>query len=188
MRTRSRSLSAGPKSSGLLAQLQGGDRRSIGNAERVAAFVPRNPRLFAVLVRGLWHSDRLVRMRAADAAEKISRERPEWLQPFKQELLGLMAETQEQELRWHVAVMVPRLSLTNSDRQRAVAQLESYLSDRSSIVKTFTMQGLADLAHHDPKLHAKVAELLRNLSRNGTPAMKARGRKLLAQLEQKAKS
>jgi hypothetical protein len=50
-------------------------------------------------------------MRAADAAEKISRDRVILLQPDKRLLLGLLAETTQQEMRWHLAVMVPRLKL-----------------------------------------------------------------------------
>jgi hypothetical protein len=78
-------------------------------------------------------------------AEKVSRKHRELLQPYKKELLGLMAEAKEQELRWHLAVMVPRLLLNARERQLASSWLNSYREDRSSIVKTFALQGLADL-------------------------------------------
>ena len=120
-----------------------------------------------------------MRMRAADAAEKVTRKNPQLLQPFKKELLGLMADAGQQELRWHLAVMIPRLPLTSWERQRATSLLNSYLEDRSSIVKTFALQGLADLAQVDPSLQFRVVEILREVTRNGTPAMKARSRRLL---------
>jgi hypothetical protein len=122
-------------------------------------------------------------MRAADAAEKVTRERPELLTPFKKELLGLMTEATEQELRWHLAAMVPRLPLNAAERQLAISSLNGYLEDRSSIVKTFALQGLADLARGDPAIQPTVVEILRDATRNGTPAMKARSRKLLLRLE-----
>ncbi len=56
------------------------------------------------------------------------------------------------------------------------------LQDRSSIVKTYVLQGLADLAQHEPNLRPRVLEILSEATRNGTPAMKARSRKLLVQL------
>ena len=59
----------------------------------------------------------------------------------------------------------------------------AYLGDRSSIVKTFAMQGLAGLAMQDPEMKPEVVEQIRVLTRTGTAAMKARGRKLLAELE-----
>jgi len=118
-------------------------------------------------------------MRAADAAEKATRINRELLQPYRNALLGLMAETTQKELRWHLAVMVPRLPLNYRQRQRAVRLLNSYLEDRSSIVKNFALQGLANLARAHPDLLPPVIDVLRQSARNGTPAMKARSRRLL---------
>jgi hypothetical protein len=167
----------------ILLLLKDGDRRTIGRSDRVAAIVTKDPSLFPTLIAGLWSENLVVRMRAADASEKVTRENPSLLQPFKTELLGLMAETSQQELRWHLAAMVSRLSLNAQERQVATSLLNGYLQDRSSIVKTFALQGLADLARDDPSMRPTVAEMLREAARNGTPTMKARSRKLLLQLE-----
>jgi HEAT repeat protein len=166
-----------------LPLLQGGDRRTIGRSDQVAAIVSKAPERFPELIAGLWSEDPLVRMRAADAAEKVTRKNPELLLPYKEELLGLMAETTQQELRWHLAAMVPRLALSANERQAAVSALINYLEDKSSIVKTFALQGLAELAQDDPGIRPEVMEILRDATRNGTPAMKARSRKLLLRLE-----
>ena len=160
----------------ILSLLQGGDRRTIGLADQVAAMVSRDPRLFPKLIAGLWSDDPLVRMRAADATEKVTRENRGLLRPHKKELLGLMTEATQQELRWHLATMIPRLRLNVRERQQAISALQRYLQDRSSIVKTFALQGLADLASDDPA----VIEILRESARSGTAAMKARSRKLLS--------
>jgi hypothetical protein len=167
----------------ILSRLAGGDRRTIGRSDQVAVMVSRDARLFAQLIAGLWSTDPLVCMRAADAAEKVTREHREWLQPYKKELLGLGTEAAQQELRWHLALMIPRLSLNARERQFAVSVLSGYLTDRSSIVKTFALQGLAELAADDPEMQPRVRELLRECTRKGTPAMKARSRKLLASLD-----
>jgi HEAT repeat protein len=149
----------------------------------VAALVSKDAALFPELMAGLWSGDAVVRMRAADAAEKVTRENRELLRPYKKELLGLMAETQQQELRWHLAAMIPRLTLNATERKLAVSTMRGYLEDRSSIVKTSALQALADLAQDEPGLRPKVIDVLRESSRNGTPAMKARSRKLLLRLE-----
>ncbi len=167
----------------ILSLLEGGDRRTIGQTDRVAAAVAKDPKLFPQLIAGLWSENPLVRMRAADAAEKVTRKQPALLRPFKKELLGLMAEATQQEMRWHLAAMVPRLPLTADERELAASLLNGYLEDHSSIVKTFALQGLADLVQNDSSIRAKVIELLRASTRSGTPAMKARSRKLLLQLE-----
>jgi hypothetical protein len=166
----------------ILALLEGGDRRSIGRSDQVAAMVAKDAGRFSELIAGLWSADPLVRMRAVDATEKVTRSSREFLRPYKKELLGLMAETKQQELRWHLAAMIPRLPLNARDRQLAVCLMNSYLEDGSSIVKTSALQGLADLAEEDTSLRVKVIELLREASRTGTPAMKARSRSLLLRL------
>jgi hypothetical protein len=48
-------------------------------------------------------------------------------------------------------------------------------------VKTFAIQGLAELAKGDARLEREMAELLAQYCRSGTPAMMARSRKLLKQ-------
>jgi hypothetical protein len=170
-------------SNAILAMLAGGDRRSIGRANQAAAIMSKDLSLIPELMTGLWSEDPLVRMRAADAAEKVSRKNPDLLKPHKAELLGLMAEADQQELCWHLAAMVPRLALNSKERQRAAALFEDYLEDRSSIVKTLALQGLADLARNDSAMRPSVIEHLRAAERSGTPAMRARSRKLLARLD-----
>ena len=162
--------------------LKGGDRRSIGRADHAAGMVRGNRRLFPQLVSLFWSEDAVVRMRAVDAAEKVTREHPEWLAPYRKQLLGLLAGTERQELRWHLAVMVPRLNLSQKERQAASAALYRYLEDRSSIVKAFALEGLADLAKTDTSIRIRVIETLQKATRSGTPAMRARGRKLLGRL------
>jgi hypothetical protein len=161
--------------------LQGGDRRSIGNSNRVAALILRQPDRLAELMQCLWNGDSIVRARAADAAEKVSAKRPALLAAFKAELLALANETAQAELRWHLAQMIPRLRLGQQERVLATAALMGFLGDRSSIVKTFAIQALAQLSRGTPEMEADVIDLLERTCRTGTPAMKARSRKLLAQ-------
>src|SRR5580658_10529878 len=124
----------------LFSTLQGGDRKSLGQANHVVALILGQPKRFAELLECLWRDDPVVRMRAADAAEKITAQRPELLRPFKAELLGLAGEAVQQELRWHLALMIPRLQLTRAERQSAFALFKEYLNDRGSIVKTHALQ------------------------------------------------
>jgi hypothetical protein len=168
---------------GLLAKLRGGDRRSIGRADEVVADVLEGPELFGEIFEGMVHGDPLIRMRAADAVEKVTRQRPELLKPYQRRLLEVAEQATQQEVRWHVAPMLTRVQLNSAEARRVYAILLDYLDDTSSIVKTNTMQALADLAAGYSNFHLDVVRLLRDLAHNGTPAMRSRGRKLLANLE-----
>jgi hypothetical protein len=159
--------------------LKGGDRRSIGRSNQMVKLVLRSPRRFAELIQCLWNDDPIVRMRAADAAEKISVVQPELLKPYKTELLGLLAEAEQIELRWHLAQMIPRLPLTQEERRRAAEPFQLHLEDRSSIVRTFALQALTELSRSDDKLRPRIKELLEQSIVTGTAAMKARARRLL---------
>jgi hypothetical protein len=73
--------------------------------------------------------------------------------------------------------------LSEAECQRAASILETYLEDPSSIVKTCALQALADLSQQDASLQPMVLDLLRLHGRSGTPAMRARCRKLLKNME-----
>ncbi|UCG66210.1 MAG: hypothetical protein JSW12_04030 [Deltaproteobacteria bacterium] len=166
----------------VLKKLKGGDRRSIGRVNEVVADVLNEPSLFGTLFSGLFTNDPVIRMRSADAIEKITAQNPDYLQPYKKRLLEQVAKIEQQEVRWHVAQMVPRLELSRQERASIVEILLGYLTDKSSIVKTFSIQALVDLADNDTDLRRRVIPLLDELMRTGSPAMKTRGRKLLERL------
>jgi len=165
-----------------LRNLEQGDRCSIGRSNEVVAEVLSKPSLFHVVFSGLSADDPLIRMRAADAVEKITAQRPDFLRSYEDELIRHAAATDQKEVRWHLAQMLPRLELNEQERKRVFRVLLTYLDDRSSIVRTFTMQALADIARQSPALLPAVRRHIAELTLVGSPAMKARGRKLLAEL------
>jgi HEAT repeat protein len=172
--------------SSILWKLKGGDRRSIGRSNEVVGNVLDDGALFKEVFRGLSDDDALVRIRAADAAEKITAIRPEHLKPFKKQLLYEVAMSEQAEVRWHVAQMLPRLTLSADEQALAVEILLSYLNDASRIVKTSALQALTDFAQRDSRLQEPVIDLLTEVLESGSPAMKARGRKLLARLRKQS--
>ena len=172
-----------PDPNSLLELLKGRDRRSIGRANDVVERVLAEPQRFKEVFEGMLDDDPIVRMRAADAVEKITAQRPEYLIPYKEALIGQVAHSRQQEVRWHAAAMFSRLPLTPQERRQVLAILENYLDDKSKIVKTFAMQALADLALQDSRLKPSIIERLKQLTRDGSPAMQSRGRKLLEKLK-----
>lgn len=163
----------------VLEKLTGTDRRSIGLADQVAAEIAGDQALFDEVFAGMFAGDPVLRMRAADAVEKASRRHPERLYPHKTALLRGLAEVDQKEVRWHLAQMLPRLPLDAAERQRAVSILERFLGDNSTIVRVNALEALTGLARGDAELEAKVRRRLHELLESGTPAERARARKLL---------
>lgn len=170
----------------ILKKLSGGTKRSLGRTNQLAAEILKNPKAFPHLIAGISHHDPVIRMRAADAIEKITLQRPDLLRPFKKKLLALAtgsaAPSLQQEVRWHLALLLPRLELTLTERALATDILFEYLDDRSIIVKTHALQSLADLSASDPNLKRRMIPILDATAQTGSPAQRARARKLLHQL------
>jgi len=167
----------------ILKKLEGSDQRSIGRSEEVVSDILKEPGLFHVLIEGLSAENPIIRMRVSDAMEKVSLGSPEYLQPYKQQLLELAAHAVQKEVRWHMAQILPRLNLNHNEKIDVVNTLLAYLSDNSSIVRTFVMQAFADIAKTDEELRLSLRDHISELAATGTPAMKARGRKLLAEFK-----
>ena len=160
-----------------------GARLDVGRVWEIVELIQGRPRKLAQLIDCVWDDDPGVSSRAADVLERLTREQPRQAQPWKDALLGLMAETAEKKVRWNLALVVPRLRLTVAECQRVAESLNSYLDDSSSIVKTAALHGMADLTRQDPASLPNVLDLLRTAGRSGTPAMRARSRILLKALE-----
>ncbi|MGB0064351.1 MAG: hypothetical protein WBP85_07880 [Terracidiphilus sp.] len=154
-----------------------------GRAFDAAVLVLEDPRLVGQLVACLWDEDDVIAGRASNALETVVAESPRIVARYKEALLGLLAEAGPIKLRWHLALTVTGMKLSRSECGRVAEILNSWLDHRSSIVKTCAMQGLAELTLQDPSLNDGVLDLIRTLSRSGTPAMRARGRALVNQLE-----
>lgn len=169
----------------LIDQLLGTDRRSIGKANEVAAQILVDPTLFAPVFEGMLGEDDVLRMRCADVIEKVTLTRADLLVPYKERLIHEVAQIDQQEVRWHLAQLFSRLQLSSDERAEVAAILTGFMQDKSSIVRTFSMQALADLALQDEALRPSIVAQIDQWTVTGSPAMRSRGRKLIAKLAAK---
>lgn len=167
---------------GLLNRLTGGERRSIGQAREVAQLILEQHLPLDEIYAGMLWDDPIMRSRAAHVFCTVTEHEPTWVQPYLNGLLNEVAPTPQWEVREQICKILPKLQLDADAIDQCVRLFQSYLEDRSGIVRTFAMQGLFDLAGHDPELVPMVRGIVENLTLTGTPAMRARGRKLIKQL------
>ncbi len=166
----------------LLESLSHGDKRMVKGVDEALESVINDPTLFSVLIDGLSSENKLVAMRSADAVEKLTLINPQWLQPYKNQLLNLVKTANQQEVRWHLCQIIPRLELTFSERKELIEHFKLYLKDKSKIVITFSMQALVDLSGNDYSMKSGVRPIIKKLMKEGSPAMQSRGKILLKQL------
>lgn len=170
--------------SDIIAILEEGDLRSVGNVSEVLSMVDDQPDLFPEVIQAMNHSNPGIKMRASDAVEKITRTKPDFLQPHKTFLLKQVLVCEQQEVRWHLAQILPRLDLTPEERVMVADRLFTYLDDSSKIVQTNALQALVDLAWEDDDLFGKVRVEVDRLAEEGSPAVSNRAGKLFLQMDE----
>lgn len=166
----------------LLKSLSHGDKRMVKGVAVAFELVRKDPSLFSILINGISSDNELIAMRSADAVEKLTVDRPEWLAAFKHDLIDYIPKIEQKEVRWHLCQIIPRLPLRKKEREELINVFQSFLKDQSRIVVTFAMQALADLAGRDKKLKSKVIPIIGDLTKEGSPAIRSRGEKLLKKL------
>ena len=166
----------------VLCKLKGGDRRSIGRADEVVTDIQKNQSLFKEVFKGLYSDDNVVRMRSADVVEKISRQNPGLLAGFEKTIIKELSQIEQQEICWHIALLLPRLSYTKTQEKEIFEILKGYLSHKSKIVNVNAMEALAILATKNNTILQDVKQIIKSEVASGSPAIQARGKKLLKRL------
>lgn len=162
----------------LAERLRKGDRRTVGSAPGVAESVLMDPAQIPELVDCLFDAHAGVRMRAADALERVSRTHD--LTPYAERLLTEGAAIEQAEVRWHLAQILPRLALTEPQRWHAASLMGAWFRRAESrIVRTSALQGMVDLAEQNPLLRDMAADMIRAALRSGIPSLAARARRIL---------
>lgn len=169
----------------LIDLLRGGDLRSIGRVAEVVERAGDSQSSFDALFAAMFSDEPVVQLRASDAVEKISRRYPHLLQSHIAALLADLPPGLRQEVYWHIPLLLPRVPLTDAERERAWTQIVGILHSRnkSRILVVNCLQGLADLSLQSDWRREEAAALIRREMEDGSPAIRARGRKLLAALE-----
>lgn len=163
--------------------LGGGDRRSVGRSLEATEVILAAPQLLPELLDLIETEDPILRSRAAHAVRHAARLRPELMTAHKDRWLIRVAAVNQWEVREQFCIVLPVLPLTEDDVRQVMPQLQSFLGDRSSIVRTCAMQAMVDLTQTVPSMMKTVRPIIEDLTINGSAAMRARGRKLLKQLE-----
>lgn len=159
--------------------LRGDDLRSIGKSNSIAKAIG-NQAEFDELFQYLFHEDRLVKMRTADALEKISLTHPGYLAGHKKELFKLLNTEAGIELQWHLAQLIARVSLTEKETGIVWAKLSEWAMNKnqSRIVRVNSLQSLFDLLYLYPGFQNKLTAIINKLEEEQIPSLSARIKKL----------
>lgn len=163
--------------------LSGGDLRSVGHVDEVVTFVGNDPDRFSELLTVLTDDRPVVRMRSADAMEKVTRHYPALLQAHQASLFEQLQIATQQEVRWHLAQFMPRMTWTEEEASDIVRVLTDWIAaETSAIVIVNALQAMFDLSAMHPRFRDELKALLESQCETGSPAVKSRSKKLLQKL------
>jgi len=159
--------------------LQGGDLRSIGKVNQLIELI-KTQKEFETLFHYLYSENRLIVMRAIDAVEKITLENPKYLSGHNQDIINLLNKATDKELKWHLALLVPRIELTNVESKTAWNLLKKWVRNRkeSKIVRVNSIQSLFILSQRNIDLEKDFELIIHEIKNENIPSIKARLRKL----------
>jgi len=146
----------------LLSKLENGDLRSIGKANEVVKQIGNSQNLFDEVFQGIFETNPLIRMRASDTIKKVSHNYLGLLKKHKKKILSHLQHFKQQEVKWHIALMVSYLTLTKKEAETAFTEFSQWIKkDDSRIVKVNALQVLATIAAKHPTLKTKIIALIK---------------------------
>src|SRR5271154_165235 len=161
----------------LRGQLRG-TKWGLASARAVAEEIGGDKAAIRALVRELFGDDVEIRKRAADVARRITDRDVGLLEPYADELAGLLETlpVEESRTRWHLGLVVPRVAHTQAQRLRAARTMSLLAGDESNVVRCSAVEGLGLLALQEISLRDEAEEMVERYLREGTVAMKSRAR------------
>jgi hypothetical protein len=165
--------------------LAGGDLRSIGKSNSVVSKI-QDQNDFDELINCLFQKDRIIVMRAVDAIEKLTIKKPLYLAPHKRNILELSNTAIDKELKWHLALLIPRLRLNKKELNKVWDVLTKWAMDKtnSRIVRVNSIQGLFELTKQNPDLLQSFSLILFEMEKENISSVNARIRKIRRQIDQ----
>lgn len=165
--------------------LSGGDLRSTGRSNELVKLI-KTQSDFDTLFRYLFSNQRLIVMRAADAVEKLSAKNPEWTGKHAADLIALLQNANDKELKWHLALICTRLKLDSAQVKSIWNILSKWALDKneSKIVRVNALQGLFEFASIYHSLQAQWVSMASKIGRENIPSLSARIRKLSSNLSE----
>jgi hypothetical protein len=161
----------------------GGKSNSLGRVNEVIEIVLSDQSRLNELYDCLFSDDAWLRMRAADALEKVCRQHPEWLLPYIDRFADELATSTQASILWHLAQIYGQVYLTSEQRAFAINWLKNLVSTKEVdwIVAASAMDTLAHFVKEGSFPKAEMILLLTIQQQHKSNAIMKRATKLLTE-------
>jgi hypothetical protein len=142
---------------------EGSKANSLGRVNDVVDEVLGDMVLLEELYGCMFSQDAWVRMRAADAFEKVCRQHPKWIEPYIDRIQAALSGAEQQpSIKWHLAQIYQQVALTDTQKLHALSWLVDLLSTSEAdwIVAANAMEALAYFTKKGDFPSTRLADLL----------------------------
>lgn len=158
----------------LLEKLSGGTLISDGRADEVVGEVLDDMSLLPKLVEGLQEEDDVIRGRAADVLEKISRFHPEKMIPNLQTFMDLAVNDSVPMVRWHLAMIFGRMIFSEEYTEIVLPTLLELLKEDSVFVISWAIVSLTIIGQEFSHKRASILTCIEQLRSHPSKAIQVK--------------
>lgn len=164
--------------------LVGGKSNSLGRVNEIIELVLNDKSRVEELYNCLFNDDAWVRMRAADALEKVCRVHPDWLLPYIDRFSEELANSTQPSVQWHLAQIYAQVDLSDKQKNSAINWLRGLLSspDIDWIVAANAMDTLVKFTKESLFPISEMIALLKVQQHHKSNAVIKRANKHLAEI------
>ena len=155
-----------------------GDLTSDGRANDVVQIINNNPEKIDDLLACLEDPDKVVRGHAADAMEKVGREKPEIYLPHMHILLEIAIQDDLPMVQWHLAMLFGHLAIYEALIDPIISVLLDLLTSVSAMTVTWSMASLCIIAKLHPDYSARVLGEILQFEESTKVSIKSRSREI----------
>lgn len=163
----------------------GGKSNSLGrSAEVITAALSDKTRLDE-LYGCLFSTDPWVKMRGADALEKICRVKPEWISRYVDQMQVELLDDEQPSVQWHLAQIYAQVALSSLQKNKAITWLSSLVATTEVdwIVSANVMKTLVQFTQDGSVPRVHTIRLLKVQQAHKSKSVVRRATKLLAELD-----
>ena len=163
--------------------LDGTNRKSKGEAKQVSKNLRQFPEKFLELLECFNHPNQVIHIRAAHVIQMLASQIPMTIERYQKVITDIYKKTEVPEVKWILAQMLNQFTFTKAQQKGIKHILENDLNAPHKFLVAHTIEALAN---HLIKYHYNLTNFkskLVQLTATGSPAIQARGRKILKKLD-----
>lgn len=154
-----------------------GDLTSDGRANEVKNVILDNPGKIDQLVDCFNSDDPVIRGHAADASEKIAREKPEIFLPYMHILFKIAVKDSVGLVKQHLAMLLGHMAIFSELIDPSLATLSKLLEDQHAFTKIWAISSLCIIAKLYPQYQPRVLGQIAHLEKSPDKSVSSRAKK-----------